>query len=309
MPAVPLGSANPPTDAAVANSGLGSTISGNFAASIQAANQNQPPSGQPQQVNVGTLQSNQQVNTVQSQPQTNTSTSGVAVFPIGYWVDAFNNGNIGIAPGLSSPFATLSNGKLTIPSQDGAFPHDGGTIPLAPGLANFGPGGTADSKGHPIVGKTFLAPDQSLFFGYGNNPGSGIDAPGGKTTFVFGGTPTVNLPTSDIGSYSGNAFGGVYNNGAAYVATGDFNASYNFGTLSGTMTISNLDGKTFGGPISGLSPSNQYIGSLSGSGLVAAASGNFFGPSASTTGGLFVAVSTVSPGLYQIVGVFGGVRH
>ncbi len=309
------GASNPPSDATVANSGIGATISGNFTVSVQAANQTEPPSGQPQPINFATTQTNQQVNTVQSQqPQQQIlagPSGGIVVYPFGIWLDAHNNGSISVAPGLSNSFATLSNGQLTIPAQGAPFPHDGVSLPLPQGLANFGPTGATDSQGNPIVGQSFLAPDQSLFFGYGNNPGAGIDSPGGKTSFVFGGIPTVALPTTGIGTYSGPAFGAVYNNGASYVATGNFNASYNFGNLSGNMTISNLDGNTFGGPISGIPSSNQYISSLTGSGphgnIVGAGNGYFFGPGASATGGIFAAASTSNP--YQIFGVFGGVHH
>ena len=306
------GTSNPPSDATVANSGIASTISGNFTANVQAANQAQPPSGQPQQINIASLQTNQQVNTVQSQQQTNTTASnGVVVYPFGIWLDDHNNGHISVAPATSSTFATLSNGHLTIAVQGDPFPHNGANLPLPPGLANFGPAGASDSQGNPIVGQSFFAPDQSMFFGYGNNPGAGIDSPGGRTSFVFGGIPTVNLPTSGIGTYSGTAFGGVYNNGASYVANGVFNASYNFGNLSGNLTISNLDGNTFGGPISGIPSSSQYFASLTGGGphgnIVGAADGFFFGPGASTTAGIFAAASTTNP--YQIFGVFGGVHH
>jgi hypothetical protein len=304
------GAANPPTDAAVANSGIGSTISGNVAASIQAANQNQPPSGQPQPVNVASIQSNQQVNTVQSQPQINSTTSGVVVYPFGFWLEVHNDGNLSLIPGLSSTFATLSNGQLILPSQGAPFPHNGGSIPLAPGLANFGPANARDSNGNPIVGQSFFVPDQSLFIAYGNNPGAGLDSPGGKTTFVLGGMPTVNLPTTGVGTYSGSAFGGVYNNGASYVATGAFSASYNFGSLSGSMTISNFDGKTFGGPISGVPGAfGQYLATLSGSGLDGVAEGLFFGRSASATGGLFAAASSLNPNSYHVFGVFAGGRQ
>lgn len=303
------GSKNPPTDTAVANSSLGSTISGNFAASIEAANQGQPPSGQPQPVNVSSIQSNQQINSVQGQSQTSSiGTTGVVVYPLGIWIDAFNDGSLSITPGFTSPFGTVSNGKLTLSAQGGSFPHQGGTIPAVTGLANFGPPGATDSNGQPIVGAGFLAPDQSLFFGYGNNPGAGIDAPGGKTSFVFAGTPTVNVPTSGTGTYNGYAFGGVFNNGVSYVATGGFNASYNFGSFTGAMTISNLDGHTFGGPITGIPGANGYAASLSGGNMAGAASGFFFGPGASTTGGFFAAVSTL-PGNYHVTGVFGGVNH
>jgi hypothetical protein len=302
------GAANPPTDAAVANSGLGSIISGNFAASVQAANQNQPPSGQPPQVNVGTLQTNAQVNTVQSQPQTGI-TNGVVVYPFGFWANAYSDGSVALTVGTNNPFAALANGVLKINSQPN---QNGVTLPLPTGMANFGPPGATDSKGNPIVGVSYLSPDQSLFYGYGNNLGKGLGTPNGNTTFVLGGVPTVNLPTMGIGTYSGSAFGGVYNNGASYVATGSFTANYNFGNLSGTMTINNLDGNTFGGPITGLAVTGshpQYQGVLTGNGLVGVADGFFFGTAASTTGGLFEAVSTLNPTAYHIVGVYGGVRH
>ena len=303
------GATTAPTDTAVAQSGIGSAISGNFTASVQAANQNQPPTGQPQPVDVNSIQSNQQINTVQSQPQTQTNnlTNGVVIYPLGALIDAYSSGNITVTPGTNSPFATLVNGVLTINSQPG---HNGATLPLAPGMANFGPPSATNSKGNPIVGVSYLSPDKSLFYGYGNDVGKGLGTPGGNTTFVFGGVPTVSLPTIGVGTYSGSAFGGVYNNGASYVATGSFNASWNFGSLSGSMMISNLDGKTFGGPIFGIpSLSGQYLGSLSGSGLIGAANGYFFGPFASTTGGFFVVVSALNPSSYHIVGVFGGPRH
>jgi len=298
------GSKNPPTDAAVASSGLGTTISGNITASIEAANQGQPPSGQPQPANVSTIQSNQQVNSVQTQSQTSpAATGGVVVYPIGALVDVYNDGSVKFSTVVTNAFATLANGILTISDQTG---HHGATFPLAPGMANFGPGGAVDASGNPIVGVSFLSPDKSLFYGYGNEVGNGLSTPNGNTTFLFGGVPTVNLPTSGTGTYSGTAFGGVYNNGASYVATGAFNASYNFGNLSGSMAISNLDGRTFSGPLSGISGANAYVGSLSGSNLSGAAAGFFFGPGASTTGGLFVAASNANPNTYHITGVFGG---
>ena len=158
------GARTAPSDSTVAQSGIGSTISGNFTASVQAANQNQPPSAQAQPVNVSSVQSNQQVNTVQSQPQTTTTntTSGVAVYQFGFWVDAFNDGSITVAPSTGH-FASLSNGRLTLFAQTGPFPHKGGTIPVQPGLANFGPPGAVTDSGHPLVGVAYLSPDQSLF--------------------------------------------------------------------------------------------------------------------------------------------------
>ncbi len=307
------GTTNPPSDATVANSGIGSTISGNFTANVQAANQTEPPSGQPQPINFASTQTSQQVNTVQSQQQQQqiiTGPSGVVVYPFGIWLDAHNNGNISVAPGLSNslPPCRMASSLSPLrahPSRTTAPAFHCRQVWRISGLRGHRQPGQPDRRTE--LSRTRSKPILRLW----QQSRRRHRFTGGKTSFVFGGIPTVNLPTIGIGTYSGPAFGEVYNNGASYVATGNFNASYNFGNLSGNMTISNLDGNTFGGPISGIPSSNQYIGSLTGSGphrnIVGAANGYFFGPGASTTGGFFAAASTSNP--YQIFGVFGGVHH
>src|SRR5262249_50725747 len=147
------GSKNPPTDASVAASGVASTISGNLTASIQAANQGQPPAGQPQPPKVSTIQSPEQVSSVQAQPVGAPAiaagakeATGVGVFPIGIWVDALSDGSFSLSPGTTSPFASISGGRLTIFPQTGALPHDGGSFPAIVGLANFGPPSAVNDK-------------------------------------------------------------------------------------------------------------------------------------------------------------------
>jgi hypothetical protein len=84
---------------------------------------------------------------------------------------------------------------------------------------------------------------------------------------------------------------------------------YNFGTNTGTMTISNFDGKTFSGAVA--RNGAAYTSALSGSGLSGSASGTFFGnlPTAlggpaSETGGSF----GVGGPAYLASGIFAGHR-
>lgn len=53
------------------------------------------------------------------------------------------------------------------------------------------------------------------------------------------------LPTSGTATYNGNAVGTVLNDGAQYIATGTMTSTMNFGTRSGTVSVSNYDSKNF----------------------------------------------------------------
>jgi hypothetical protein len=124
------------------------------------------------------------------------------------------------------------------------------------------------------------------------------------------GVRTATLPASGTGTFSGNALGSVFNNGASYLAAGGFTNTYNFGTRTGTVSISNFDGRNFSGPVTAAAfagrPSS-YAGNLSGSGLTGTAQGTFFGPGAPETGGSF-AVRSISGSPYLASGIFAGHR-
>ena len=66
------------------------------------------------------------------------------------------------------------------------------------------------------------------------------------------------------GTYAGSAFGSVFNNGSSYLAAGNFNGTYNFATQTGSVAISNFDGRNFSSP-TGPAPlsGNVYTGQLS----------------------------------------------
>jgi hypothetical protein len=127
---------------------------------------------------------------------------------------------------------------------------------------------------------------------------------GAINTWVAG-TPTVTMPTVGMGSYSGAAIGTVNNAGATYVAAGGFSNVYNFGSNTGTVSISNFDSRNFTGNVIGGSGSPAYAGSLSGSGARGSVTGLFYGPGAAETGGGFAVQGTSGPN-YIASGVFAG---
>jgi len=328
------GAARPPTAATVASSGVSVVISGDITASVQAAAQAQPAATQPAPINVANLQTNLQVNTVQSQGtpavallDMNPSQSGavaqsysLAGFAVGQ--PQSKEGSFGIAS------ATLEqNGVLKAAASNFAV-----SFPLASGTNNLGPAGTSGVVGGVSIGSfsgtSYLAPDNSFFYAIATSPSFP-----GKFGAVIGGVPTVNLPTSGTGTFSGSATGAVFNNGSTYLATGGFSNVYNFGTNSGSVTISNLDGKTYSALVTsfgkGISlqttqqlaalgitvPANVanllYSGSLSGSGVAGAIAGGFFGNAASSTGGYFKVKSPKNAfgvSSYIVKGLYGGNR-
>ena len=121
------------------------------------------------------------------------------------------------------------------------------------------------------------------------------------------GIPAVNVPTTGVGTFTGNALGSVFNNGASYLASGGFTNSYNFGTQTGTVAISNFDGRNFAGTVQAIG-NGLYQGSLSGSALTGQAIGQFYGPGAPETGGMFGVHSPAGVPTYLASGIFAGRR-
>jgi hypothetical protein len=303
-----------PTDTSVANSGIATVVSANVAASVQQARQNTPAiTTTTPQTNVAPTQATQTLNTTAAQAapqiataQLNPTPPGTSTtppppppppppqgtFPV---VEFFANKAASVmVTGVVT--AQLNNGIL---SNTSGGTGDFGSIPLPSGFATFGPQGTTSCSGcGPLTGYSFLSSDGSFLYAAYTSP---TDPPG-QANFLFGGTPTVNLPTTGTGSYSGNAVGGVNNNGTTYLATGTFNESYNFGNNTGNFALNNFDGKSLSGTISG---TRTYGGQITGTNLSGAVAGEFFGQNAGTTGGLFN-FSALSGPIYRAYGVFGG---
>lgn len=86
-------------------------------------------------------------------------------------------------------------------------------------------------------------------------------------TWVAGqATMSAELPTSGSASYAGHAVGSVVNNGAQYLAAGNFGMDVNFSTRNATASITNFDGRNFGSNLSEVSTSsgaNMFNGVIS----------------------------------------------
>ena len=127
---------------------------------------------------------------------------------------------------------------------------------------------------------------------------------GAINTWVAGvPTPANQLPAMGTGTYSGAAVGTVSTGGATYVAAGGLTLGYNFGNNTGNISISNFDGHSFGGTVSGAS--GAYAGAISGSGVSGTANGSFYGPGAGETGGGFAVQGQSGPS-YIASGTFTG---
>ena len=196
------GSSHPPTDASVANSGIGDTISGNVAASVQQAAQNTPPPSPPPVVSVGTLQSSLSVNTASPQgssiiadAQQNPTPPGTPVggTPVG------SSGGVGVS-GLVKIVAAGSDTGFIDQSSNARIPFTGtldngtatgtaagGTVftlsPLVAG-ATTNVTATATTASIPATGTAFLAADGDFFFANLTAGGSS-----GDKIFVLGGVP------------------------------------------------------------------------------------------------------------------------
>ncbi len=139
--------------------------------------------------------------------------------------------------------------------------------------------------------------------------GGGVRRDIGHINTWVAGLPTLasdmnNLITMGAtANYRGAAIGSVFSNGANYMAAGGLDQFYHFGTQTGTITISNFDGRTFGGTVNGANGTALFGGNLSGSGVTGAAVGSFYGPKAAETGGTFGV--TGGPG-YIASGIFAG---
>jgi trimeric autotransporter adhesin len=199
--------------------------------------------------------------------------------------------------GSTTSYPTFASGASIFPSLGLV------TSASVPGAAN----------GLLPAGASFCA-CQYLQWGYweANIPAANNGGPTNtvQSSFIntwLAGTPTVNLPTSGTASYNGAAIGTVSNNGANYLAAGAFNNTYNFGSNTGTITISNFDNKNFTSAISG--GGGVYAGTLNGSGaasnITGTAVGQFFGPGAVETGGAFNLHAISGPN-YLASGIFAG---
>lgn len=139
-------------------------------------------------------------------------------------------------------------------------------------------------------------------------------------TWVAGELPSPSINSSGFGTatFSGNAIGTVLANGVQYPAVGSFTNIYNFGTASGTVTISNFDGRNVTGSVNALLTDwRQYQGgqlsSASGPLTNGSVTGAFYAPAPSTniplaTGGNFLMADRTNAATWSASGILVGKR-
>ena len=169
--------------------------------------------------------------------------------------------------------------------------------------------GVSLNFGTVATGTATVAPDGNLFSANLTVNGASVqqlDPRGrvfGSSLFLFGGMPTVTVPTSGIGSFSGTANGTVFNSGTKSVVSGAFNETFDFGARSGSVNITSFGGANYSAAISG--SGNTYGGTLTGpAGRSGPLSGAFFGPLAAETGGSFQLINATKSFLAS--GIFTG---
>jgi hypothetical protein len=128
------------------------------------------------------------------------------------------------------------------------------------------------------------------------------------STWVAGVLPSLaEIPNTGTASYSGHAIGNVNNNGTRYVAMGNFTKNWDFGTRTGTATISNFDNLTVNFANSSAN-GRDFAGSLaagSTAGVTAATmTGSFFKSPTDTVAGTGGNFAIAGSNNYQASGTF-----
>jgi len=217
----------------------------------------------------------------------------------------FVDNNIYAATDSAENASSINGNQLTLP------PNSTSTTP-SPSIA-MATSGTVQGAADGLFQAAGATPCSCQFLQWGywtgqlqSTPSQGLMTNRTDRAFIntwVAGQPTVTMPTSGVGTFNGAAIGTVFNNGATYLAAGQFNNTYNFGAHTGTVSISNFDGRNFAGTVTG--PGNTYTGSLTGVNLTGNTAGTFFGPNAVETGGNFSVQSTAGP-RYLASGIFAG---
>ena len=240
-------------------------------------------------------------------------TSGIQSVALGYGSSATGATNARIAFINDNLFAALENPSnpstvngVTVPVNDS---NTGSNIYLVTQSAAPPPPTTLLSNG-------LCSTCQYLQWGYWggelDTPASGTNLARtdvGHINFWVAGTPATSVAeisslsrTNYVGTYTGNLIGSVVNNGAQYLASGGLQASYAFGTQTGSFTVSHYDVlPTF--TAAGTAPLNgsNYNFTFNQGGIAGSVKGGFYGPAAAETAGNFAFASGPS---YVTSGIF-----
>lgn len=149
---------------------------------------------------------------------------------------------------------------------------------------------------------------------YESGPRAGESERVHVATWIAGTLPDeIDIPLSGTALYVGHAIGNVNNNGASYVAVGEFRQVWDFGDRQGAFQINDFDGGSYAGITSAPVTRRDFSGSITGFagtgvGRSGAVSGSFFSSPTSPVagqGGNF----TINGSNYSAAGTFAGSKQ
>ena len=130
-------------------------------------------------------------------------------------------------------------------------------------------------------------------------------------TWVAGDLPDlVDIPVAGIATYNGHAIGNVFSSGDQYVAIGNFENEWDFDARTGTITITDFDGRDFTGAAAATMPNpRDYSGIIDPTaGISGTVAGSFFAgtvdPVAETAGQFTLTNGTT----YRAAGTFAATK-
>lgn len=116
-------------------------------------------------------------------------------------------------------------------------------------------------------------------------------------------TDNIDMPSSGSATYTGHAVGTVLDGANQYIATGDMAASMDFSSRTGSVSISDFDGRNFGSNVS-FASSSTFTGTDGASSLT----GSFVNGDGQNARGVIGAFTT-SDGGWSASGIFAGDRN
>jgi hypothetical protein len=129
--------------------------------------------------------------------------------------------------------------------------------------------------------------------------GVGDQAGGGVGGFAFGNlSPAASIPVTGSASFNGTVTGAGLANNTTYALRGDAQINANFASQSVTTKLTNLNTLNISTTATGSLPDltgssaisgNAYSGTITGGGLTGTMTGNFYGPAAQETAGVWQA--------------------
>ncbi len=124
--------------------------------------------------------------------------------------------------------------------------------------------------------------------------------------WIIGKQPDNNLlPEDGTATYNGNAVGTVINGSAQYIATGAMSSTMDFGTRSGTVSVSNYDSKSFSADVNFGGSSATFSGDITSGVASGSVTGAFASNGTDPVKGI-MGNFTATDGNWSSTGIFAG---